>query len=233
MSLSIRRWFHRQKSCSNGYTLIEVLVAMAIFTSMVMLATMALNQGLKQYHGLMEREINFWDSAKKLWINRSFSSAVDYYIYTDAGGWFPYFRGSQDVISYISLAPLVGDLPVSVWLKNERQDNGKRSLVYYELPVHTMTYKEIERAYIFSDYKEGQSIRLLEDVEGIEFKFYGYDLQRRQHAWSGDFDGSRKRVLPTLIKISYTNAGEKNTLIFAIKTDSMIKAIYNEMHLRQ
>src|SRR5208283_6146541 len=76
-----------------GYTFIEVLVAMAIFSSMIMLATMALNQGLKQYRGLMEKGVNFWDKAKYLWIDSSFGTVVDYYVYKEKVGWAPYFYG--------------------------------------------------------------------------------------------------------------------------------------------
>ena len=87
-----------------GYTFIEVLVAMAIFSSMIMLATMALNQGLKQYKGLMEKGINFWDKAKYVWIDSSFSAITDYYVVTDGGNGRPIFTATR-TDSYVSLSP--------------------------------------------------------------------------------------------------------------------------------
>ena len=224
---------HRGKYLSKGYTLIEVLVAMAIFSSMLMLAGVALNQGLKQYHGLAEKGIGFWDDAKKIWIDKSFNSSIDYYMYTRSDGWFPYVKGSQEGISYISLAPLAGDLPVVVWIRNEAENNGMRSLVYYELPVYAKSYEEIDRDYIFGDYKKGKSLKLLEGVEGIEISFYGYDFPDRRYRWYNNFDGSRMKLLPSSIEISCRHDGKKDKLVFGINVNSLLKMYYNEFYLRQ
>ena len=224
---------HQKRCCTEGYTLIEVLVAMAIFSSMMMLAGVALNQGLKQYHGLAEKGLGFWDDAKKIWIDKSFNSITDYYVHTRSEGWFPYFRGSQEGISYVSLAPLTGELPAVVWIRNEAENNGMRSLVYYELPVYAKSYEEIDRDYIFGDYKKGKSLKLLEGVEGIEFSFYGYDIQDRRYRWYNNFDGSRMKLLPSSIEISCRHDGKKDKLVFGINVNSLLKMYYNEFYLRQ
>ena len=223
---------YRERYYFRGYTLIEVLVAMAIFSSMVILAGVALNQSLKQYHGLAEKGIGFWDDAKKFWIDKSFNSTIDYYVHTRNDGWFPYFKGSHEGISYISLAPLVGEIPVVVWIRNEAEANGMRSLVYYELPVYTKTYEEIDRDYIFADYKKGRSIKLLEGVEGIEFSFYGYDIKENRFEWFSFFDGNKMKLLPSSIIISYNHNGKKDRLAFGINVNSFLKMLYNEMYLR-
>jgi general secretion pathway protein J len=199
---------------------------------MMMLAGVALNQGLKQYHGLAEKGIGFWDYAKKIWIDKSFNSTIDYYVYKRDDGWFPYFKGNQEGISYISLAPLAGDLPVVVWIRNEAENNGMRSLVYYELPVYAKSYEEIDRDYIFGDYKKGKSLKLLEGVEGIEISFYGYDFPDRKYRWYSDFDGSRMKLLPSSIEISCRHDGKKDRLVFGINVNSFLKMLYNEMYLR-
>jgi general secretion pathway protein J len=200
---------------------------------MMMLAGMALNQSLKQYHGLAEKGIGFWDYAKKIWIDKSFNSITDYYVQTRSDGWFPYFRGSQEGISYVSLAPLAGDLPVVVWIRNEAEESGMRSLVYYELPIYTKSYDEIDRDYIFADYKKGKSVKLLEGVENIEFSFYGYDIRDRKYGWHNNFDGNRMKVLPSSITISYHHNGKKDKLVFGINVNSLLKINYNEMYLTQ
>lgn len=233
MCSGISHCLHRKKYCFRGYTLIEVLVAMAIFSSMMMLAGMALNQSLKQYHGLAEKGIGFWDYAKKIWIDKSFNSITDYYVHTRSDGWFPYFRGNQEGISYVSLAPLAGDLPVVVWIRNEAGESGMRSLVYYELPIYTKSYDEIDRDYIFADYKKGKSLKLLEEVEGIEFSFYGYDFNERRFKWYSQFDGNRMKLVPSSIGISYAYGGQKGRLVFGINVNSLIKMNYNEFYLER
>jgi general secretion pathway protein J len=233
MYSDIRRYIHQKRYRFKGYTLIEVLVAMAIFSAMMVLAGTALNQGLKQYHGLAEKGIVFWDYAKKIWIDKSFNSTIDYYVYTRSDGWFPYFRGSQEGISYVSLAPLAGELPVVVWIQNEAEENGMRSLVYYELPIYTKSYDEIERDYLFADYKKGKSLKLLEGVAGIEFSFYGYDMGERRYKWYDQFDGNRMKLLPTSIGISYAHEGQKGRLVFGTNVNSLLKMHYNETYLAQ
>jgi len=233
MSSNINHYRHPSRCSSEGYTLIEVLVAMAIFSSMMMLAGMALNQSLKQYHGLAEKGIGFWDYAKKIWIDKSFNSITDYYVHTKSDGWFPYFRGNQEGISYVSLAPLAGDLPVVVWIRNEAGESGMRSLVYYELPIYTKSYDEIDRDYIFADYKKGKSLKLLEEVEGIEFSFYGYDFNERRFKWYSQFDGNRMKLVPASIGISYAYGGQKGRLVFGINVNSLIKMNYNEFYLER
>ncbi|MCS7106347.1 MAG: prepilin-type N-terminal cleavage/methylation domain-containing protein, partial [Candidatus Aenigmarchaeota archaeon] len=68
-------------SSVKGYTLLEVLIASLIFSAMIFLATLALDQSLKQYQSLIKRGLNFWEDSKILWLQRSLSSALDYYVY--------------------------------------------------------------------------------------------------------------------------------------------------------
>jgi general secretion pathway protein J len=233
MCFDTNRGYRSRTFYSDGYTLIEVLVAMAIFTSMLVLAGTALNQGLRQYQGLVEQGIGFWDYAKTLWIDKSFNSASDYYVYTRSDGWFPYFRGKQDSVSYVSLSPFAGEFPAAVWLKNEAQEDGKRTLRYYELPIYTKTFEDLDRDEVFGDYKKGKTFDLLKDVEGITFSFYGCDAITRQCRWSTEFEGSKMKGLPSAVKIEYRHDGEKGALVFDIHVNSGMKKAYNEMYQKQ
>jgi len=202
---------------------------MVIFTAMLTLAGMALNQGLMQYHGLAEKGLNFWSYASNIWMDKNFNSTIDYYVHTKSDGWFPYFKGSQEGISYVSLSPFTGDLPVVVWVKNIAEAKG-RSLVYYELPVYTKSYEEIERNDTFGDYKKGASFKILDAVEDIEINFYGYDVQERKSRWTNTFNGNRMKTIPSLIKISYRSAGKKNNLTFNINVNSRAKGGYETLY---
>jgi general secretion pathway protein J len=226
------RCFRRRLCREKGYTLIEVLVAMVIFTSMLLLAGMALNQGLAQYRGLVEKGLNFWTYAKDIWVDKSLNSTVDYYVYTRTDGWFPFFKGSQEGISYVSLTPFTGDLPIVAWMKVEAEDGGKRRLMYYELPVYTKTYEEIESHSVFGDYKKGESFKVLEGVEDIAFSFYGYDVFEKRYKWHESFNGNRMKRLPTLVRISYRQDGKPGGLVLGINVNSLMKTNYNERYPR-
>jgi len=203
---------------------------MAIYMAMLMLAGTALNQGLAQYQGLVEKGIDFWDYAKKISLDKSFNSAIDYYVYTRSDQWFPYFKGESESVSYVSLAPFAGDLPVVVWIKSERQSNGKTAVVYYELPVYTKSYEDIEREESFGDYKKGKSMKVLENAESVEFRFYAYDFLTKKYEWVDRFKGSKKKLLPALVKISYMHNGEKSILNFRINVNSLVKMLYDERY---
>ncbi|MEO0280525.1 MAG: prepilin-type N-terminal cleavage/methylation domain-containing protein, partial [candidate division WOR-3 bacterium] len=73
-----------------GYTLVEVLIASLIFSAMVVLASFAFNQGMRQYEAVARRGINFWENTKILLLERSISSMLDYYVVDEKNFWFPY-----------------------------------------------------------------------------------------------------------------------------------------------
>jgi len=230
MRLDTDRCMPQKRYPFKGYTLIEVIVAISIFSTMMMLGGVALNQGLKHYHGLAEKGLGFWEYARPLWIDKSVNSMADYYVYTRSDGWFPYFRGDQERISYVSLSPFAGELPVVVWIRNEVREDGRRSLVYYELPVYTKSYEEMERDEIFANYKKGRSMKLFDGVEGVEFRFYGYDIQARRFSWSSHFDGNRRRLLPSTILIRSDQNGRKEMMVLNVNTNSLMKMVYDEIY---
>lgn len=217
----------RPKAHPEGYTLIEVIVAIAIFTAMVMLAGTAMNQGLQQYRGLMEQGLDFWSYARMIWIDKSFNSATDYYVQTRSDGWFPYFRGGADGVSYVSLAPFAGELPVVVWIRKEKDEKGLSSLTYYELPVYTKTFDEIERDSFSGEYKKGQSVRMLEQADRVTFSYYGYDAVKRRYDWFDRFEGNKMKRLPSAIEISYRQGESSGSVIFNLNVNSLLKTDYN------
>ncbi|MCG6536825.1 MAG: prepilin-type N-terminal cleavage/methylation domain-containing protein [Syntrophales bacterium LBB04] len=225
--------YHLSGKKCKGYTLMEVLVAMVILTSMLMLGGMAINQGLRQYHGLVENGLNSWDYAKVIWIDKSFNSATDYYVHTRSTGWFPYFRGDQEGLSYVSLAPFAGNTPVVIWIVSESEKDGSRSLLYYELPVYAKTYEELDRNYVFGDYKRGKSFKIIDHAAAIEFGYYGFDIRDRRSDWHSRFDGRTMRNLPSLVKISYRHHDtQKGVLLLSMKVNSLIKTGYDELYPR-
>jgi general secretion pathway protein J len=219
-----------ERRVASGYTLIEVVVAMAIFSGMVLLGGMALNQGLKQYQGLLERGLCFWDYARKIWTDKSFHSTVDYYVYTNAKGWFPYFSGNREGLSFVTLAPFAGDLPVVVWIRKEVMEAGKIRLVYYELPVYAKSYQEIEGDFMSGAYRKGRSITILEGADRIQFEFYGYDVRDEKHKWRTVFEGAETKQLPLLVRIYYKLGGEKRMFIYAIHVNSQMKRGYQNRY---
>jgi len=203
-------------------------VALVIFSSMMLLAGAALNQGLSQYRGLVDRGLNFWDHAKKIWLDKSFHSMTDYYVFTRSDRWFPYFKGDLDYISYVTLAPFVGEMPVVVWLKKERGENNKFQLMYYEMPVQVKTAEDLDKDYISNEYRKGLPYAVLSELDQIDFSFYGCGTQNAGCRWYGVLDGKSFKSLPTAVRISYRRGSENGFLLFHINVNSEVKKSYDE-----
>lgn len=222
--------FHLKKSGCRGYTLIEVVVAVAIFTTMLMLGSIALNQTLMQYKALAQKGFSFWQYARVVWLDKSIGSMTDYYVNTKKDGWFPYFKGDMNGFSYVSLSPFVGDSPCVVWVLKEKNEKGTYSLTYYELPVIMKKYDEIENAFFFGDYKKGNSYTVISNAESVYFQYYGFDVFKRKYDWFNEFEGKLKKTLPAAIMITYKTEQEEKKLILKVNTNSMMKVIYNEIY---
>ncbi len=215
----------RRHRASPGYTIIEVLISVAIFSAVVTLACAALDQGLKQYQRVAEKGVNFWDNAKLLWISKSFSSTMDYLVETKSAGIYPYFNGTQEMVSFVTASPFASDTPVVAWIRKEEDGNGNISLVYYELPVQTMKVEDIEKAYIFEDYKAGKSAVILSQITDLEYNFYGYDAKGAELRWASTYEGARTKRLPAAVTITYTDlqTGGRRQLFFGINTVTNIR----------
>lgn len=216
---------------SKGYTLIEVIVAVAIFTAMLAFGSVALNQTIMQYKTLAERGFSFWDYAKVVWLDKSIGSITDYYVHTQTHGWFPYFEGNDSGFSYVSLSAFAGDTPVVSWVLKE-EEGGKVSLWYYELPVVTKDYEKIKDDFIFNKYKKGYSYKIINQADSIDFQYYGFDILKRKYEWSSHFEGKLKKNLPTAIMIAYETKEGQNKLILRVNTNSLNKMYYNEIYKR-
>jgi general secretion pathway protein J len=230
MFSGVRALFHRKKSESKGYTLIEVVVAVAIFTTMLMLGSIALNQTLMQYKALAKKGFSFWQYAKVVWIDKSIGSMTDYYVMERQRGWFPYFKGDLNGFSYVSLSPFAGDSPSVVWVIKEKNEKGKYDLKYYELPVVTKKYEDIEDDFVFGNYKKGNSYIIFNDVQSINFQYYGFDISKRTYEWFNEFEGKLKKTLPVAIMIDYKDDEGDKKLLLKVNTNSLMKLIYNEIY---
>lgn len=216
----------RASSRSDGFTLIEVIVAIAIFSVMVVLAGTALNQGLRQYKGLMDEGLNLWDYTSVLWLGKSFGSAIDYYVQPGGREWVPYFDGRAEGVSYVSQIPFSGSFPVAVWLQKKRETDGTWSLLYYETPVGTKGAEEL-KAYS-TDGRRVVGVQLLTGVTSLQFSYYGYDTDNERYGWFKRFEGSRMKRLPEQIRIFYVQDGQPDMMLFGVNITSLEKTKYND-----
>lgn len=209
-------------TCRKGFTLIEVVVATAIFTSMVLLSTMALNQGFRQYKTVMDEGVNLWKVARSFWIHKSAAGMLFYYI--DEGKrtqWYPYYVCTTDMISYVSASPMADTVPVVAWIVKEN-NGGNFNVVYYELPVYVKKQAELEKDYQSGDYKKGNSFVIIENVSDVRFESYVEDPLTKLWDWSREYYGKNGGKLPKYVRIAYKKDGRFNALLLSISTNATI-----------
>jgi hypothetical protein len=72
---------------------------------------------------------------------------------------------------------------------------------------------------------------IMEDLDKLRFRYYGYYSAKQKDEWSDDFEGRKRSKLPALVEITYESQGKKGTLYFGIRANSALKATYNEKFL--
>ncbi|MBF0320802.1 MAG: prepilin-type N-terminal cleavage/methylation domain-containing protein [Nitrospirae bacterium] len=205
-----------------GFTLIEVVVGIAIFTSMVLLSTVALNQAFDQYKTVMDEGVNLWKVARSFWIHKSASGMLYYFI--DEGKrkeWYPYFVCTTDTISYVSASPMADNVPVVVWIVREKNGNNF-NVVYYELPVYVKKQEELEKDYQNGTYKKGNSFVIIEDVSDVHFESYVADPLTKLWDWSREYYGKTGGKLPKYVRVAYKKDGRYDALMLSISANATV-----------
>lgn len=209
----------------HGYTLIEVIIAVAIFSMMVMLGTMAFTQGLRQYKNILSKGLNFWQNAKYVWLTKNIGSMIDYYVQSPYS-WGPFFVGKSNYFEYVSASPIASSLPVLSLVKVHEKKDKKYDIIYYEKPVYTMYYEDLINFYKDEDYKKATHIKLFKNLDKVKLRYYGYNIQTREYNWYENYNALKQKILPTLVKITYQKYGKTHKLIFGINNNSLEKSIY-------
>ncbi|MEO0230718.1 MAG: prepilin-type N-terminal cleavage/methylation domain-containing protein [candidate division WOR-3 bacterium] len=211
-----------------GYTLLEIMISIFIFGLMVSLIFYALSQGLYQYKSVIQKTSTFWEKSKILWLHKIFSSTIDYYVKDEE--WFPFFEGESNIIVFISESSIAENLPVMAIISSEKSESGKKRLVYYELPVYTLNYKEIKEIINSEVFKKYRKIIILDNLDSISFEYFGGDISKESADWYSYFSGKKQKTLPQFVKITLRENDTKKSLFFALKNNSNLKEVYNEIY---
>jgi len=197
-----------------GFTLIEMLVAMAIFTALISVLMLGFRQGLLMWEKGQQQSHVWLDYEFRYKLLDSLISQAEVADNECAPHTFsPYFIGNKHVMQFISAAPVM-DVPGRVrfvMLEANRQGNGAWVLRYRE----------------GRDKSEGDWIVLLEGLQQLSFSFEvparplaGADtswwseedkqLYRDKAAWLFDYDACKLRLFPQRLLMSFIdgNGGE-------------------------
>ncbi len=213
-----------------GYTLVEVLVAIVIFSTLIGLGSVALNQIMKYYEVIKSRDLSVWKYANLIWLDKIFLEVMDYYVSDDTGKFYLYFIGTPDFLTFVSFEGISTDKPVVVYLEKQINQSGKYDLILYQLPLNSQSGKELDRYIVFKDYKKDNTpFYVMKDLDDLSFDYYIYDFRSYKYKWSFSYEKGGF-LAPMFVKLKFKKDSKVDNLIFIINNNSIRKGIYNEMY---
>ncbi len=121
---------------NQGFTLVEMLVAMAIFSLLITTLLTGFHRGIAVWERGTQQE-QFWQTLllRQQWLNKLFAQAItSTYSKSKEDAYVPYFQGTPLQMSWMTAAPLL-DNPGQikpVRLKFAREDNASDYTLYYQ-----------------------------------------------------------------------------------------------------
>ncbi|MBI3017957.1 MAG: type II secretion system protein [Deltaproteobacteria bacterium] len=202
-----------KKKSQSGFTLIEIIVAMSIFSFIAMATATSISRGM----AVKKRAEREWDETHGIrtamnFLNRDISLAFHVkkppqgaFFTQDSSRWFKtYFKGQADQLSFTSLSNRrlytnthesevceVGYSLTSSEKEEDSEKNGRYSLSRRKSPVID---EDQERG--------GDPFTLIDHLKEIQFKYYS----QKQDRWSEEWDTSRRDTedrFPDAVEIKF------------------------------
>ena len=219
---------------TQGYTLIEVLIALTIFMALMFTANYSYSVYSQYWHGRLgsfDQTLFYYRGL--LQVKESIDSSIPYIVNGGEGVEETfYFLGRNDGFTLVSAAPIfantVNDAAV-VRIFSEKNDDGFQ-LVYEEAPLSDNLLTNINQQLNFK-YRTV----LMVTKQAIKFEYFGWSAIEHKvrpsgqpeslPSWRGQYDAAKTRVQPKKLRITLSGQplefdlpeGHQNLIDFYIK----------------
>lgn len=202
-----------------GFSLVELLVALTIFSLVIFIATFA----YKNFSRYWEDNLGHFDRsfAQAKGINILQSSIADtmaYVLQNEQQIAFHYFEGGASVIRAIRQKSVVApEYPAAYELKVKPSESnpGQLALIYSETPFNRENYLQPSK---WEEYS--YQLELLSNIEDLNFSYYGLAnykdlfgsegdaLVAALPQWFGLYSGEDTQLMPLLVRVQLRSKGE-------------------------
>jgi prepilin-type N-terminal cleavage/methylation domain-containing protein len=195
---------------NKGFTLVELLITMAIMALIMAVAGFNYNQYSQFWH---KRFGNFDQQQAqmrgKLQLRDALNAMAPYIVKNSNGDWVYYFLGREEGLTFITYAPIFaqegGTSVVRVF--REPQQDGNFRLIYEEAPLSPISLTQVDQVLNFQ-YR----LVIADDLPEINFSYFGWPNRDAKYnketssgikaSWSNNYDGAETKLQPDKVKIS-------------------------------
>jgi len=198
-----------------GFSLIELLIAMAIMSMTILIASMGYSFFMERWQGNLGR-FNFSAStAKKLMLTKhAISGAYPYIVRDEDNQAVIYFEGNQDSVVGITTKSFFTENVPSVFRFTVRQNaNLTYDLLYEEALLDQAPFTSLTQAFAFT-----HQVTLLSGLVDIKFSYFGYAsndarVNNQPKQWWQTFNALQRKLLPEVVGISFIPYGESQEML--------------------
>lgn len=201
-----------------GFTLIEVLVALAVFSSVVSIALFGLEQGRAQwFKSQSQNQATFYLFKRKQWLEQALTQANSAPFIVEYGVSAPHFFGTASQLDFLTNAPILSGPGTYAAARLRLVDSeGKTALVftqwvnsdpYYGIPENeTSTNTMI----LISGLENARWDYYLEpriEATPLEIRYNTF-TPRQEGKWASQFDARYELTLPQKVRLSFQLNGK-------------------------
>lgn len=211
-----------KKNKRGGFSLLELLVAVALFGLVVIIASGAIWKMVGYYQ---KEDVLKNDGRKDFfhfyWLRQSFYGLMSYKVKNIRKKYVPFFEGEAKEIRYISSSPVLGVMPVVVRLRVVLdEESGTKSLEYSEIEVYTMGYNELKELFASSDAlfkKKGRSFYVFGGMDSLSFRYFGKRVKNaREGEWFDTYSSVESGLLPEKLSIRLVKNSKVTEMDFPV-----------------
>lgn len=218
---------------TKGFSLVELLIAMAILISVLFIATSAYALFMQRWHSAKDRFAQAASETRNLLLLRqTVSSFYPYLVRDKQKKALLYFQGNRDSIVGITTQSLFNaDAPALSRVRIEQQADLSYHLYYEEQSLDEVPFTYFERPVKYRD-----SLLLMTELSDAEFVYFGAEsesqaLKNTPNQWWQTFNSLNRRILPKVIRLSYVKHGQQTDMEFVlVDTDLSSLALFDDIH---
>ena len=224
---------HRTKAQVTGFTLVEVLIAMVVFSLLMVLVSSSISFSTRFWqkeHDNLSNKISEFIYTEKL--SRSIASMQPYAVYVGRNRTMRlFFQGNNSQLTFVSDSGLYKQGPVIISVRVADLEDGSQSMQIAEVSLQEfMLIHESDLDDIKWQWQE-----LKTNLTNARFVFYGYqslgDLRldrtvantnKVKMQWSNNYQGKVTGILPHKIALEWQQIDQGLPLSFSLEFITMI-----------